>query len=101
MPSGNLENVLWFESDRLLTLTDVTTKEKLDNQRDVVKNERRQGLENQPYGRWYPLISEAVFPKGHPYSWPVIGSQEDLTNASLEDVTEFFKTTTRPTTCRS
>ena len=92
VPSGNLENVLWFESDRLLTLVDVTTKEKLDNQRDVVKNERRQGLENQPYGRWYPLISEAVFPKGHPYSWPVIGSQEDLTNASLEDVTEFFKT---------
>jgi zinc protease len=92
VPSGNLENVLWFESDRLLTLIDVTTKEKLDNQRDVVKNERRQSLENQPYGRWYPLISEAVFPKGHPYSWPVIGSQEDLTNASLEDVTEFFKT---------
>ena len=92
VPSGNLENVLWFESDRLLTLTDVTTKEKLDNQRDVVKNERRQALENQPYGRWYPLISETVFPKGHPYSWPVIGSQEDLTNASQEDVTEFFKT---------
>ena len=92
VPSGNLENVLWFESDRLLTLIDVTTKEKLDNQRDVVKNERRQSLENQPYGRWYPLISEAVFPKGHPYSWPVIGSQEDLTSASLEDVTEFFKT---------
>jgi zinc protease len=92
VPSANLENVLWFESDRLATLTDVTTKEKLDNQRDVVKNERRQGLENQPYGRWYPLISEAVFPKGHPYSWPVIGSQEDLTAASLDDVKEFFKT---------
>ncbi len=92
VPSANLENVLWFESDRLATLADVTTKEKLDNQRDVVKNERRQGLENQPYGRWYPLISEAVFPKGHPYSWPVIGSQEDLTNASLDDVKEFFRT---------
>jgi zinc protease len=92
VPSANLENVLWFESDRLASLADVTTKEKLDNQRDVVKNERRQGLENQPYGRWYPLISEAVFPKGHPYSWPVIGSQEDLTNASLDDVKEFFRT---------
>jgi zinc protease len=92
VPSANLENVLWFESDRLATLTDVTTKEKLDNQRDVVKNERRQGLENQPYGRWYPLLTEAVFPKGHPYSWPVIGSQEDLTAASLDDVKEFFKT---------
>jgi zinc protease len=91
VPSANLENVLWFESDRLATLTDVTTKEKLDNQRDVVKNERRQGLENQPYGRWYPLLTEAVFPKGHPYSWPVIGSQEDLTAASLDDVNEFFK----------
>ncbi len=92
VPSANLENVLWFESDRLATLADVTTKEKLDNQRDVVKNERRQGLENQPYGRWYPLMSETVFPKGHPYSWPVIGSQEDLTNASLDDVKEFFRT---------
>ena len=92
VPSANLENVLWFESDRLASLLDATTKEKLDNQRDVVKNERRQGLENQPYGRWYPLLSEAAFPKGHPYSWPVIGSQEDLTNASLEDVQEFFRT---------
>jgi zinc protease len=92
VPSANLENVLWLESDRLLTLADVTTKEKLDNQRDVVKNERRQSLENQPYGRWYPLMSETVFPKGHPYSWPVIGSQEDLTNASLDDVKEFFRT---------
>jgi predicted Zn-dependent peptidase len=92
VPAANLENVLWFESDRLATLTDVTTKEKLDNQRDVVKNERRQGLENEPYGRDYPLLTEAVFPKGHPYSWPVIGSQEDLTAASLDDVKEFFKT---------
>jgi len=92
VPSGNLENVLWFESDRLATLTDVTTQEKLDNQRDVVKNERRQRLENEPYGRLYPLLIEAVFPAGHPYSWPVIGSQEDLTAASLDDVKEFFRT---------
>jgi zinc protease len=92
VPSGNLENILWLESDRLATLLDVTTEDKLANQRDVVKNERRQGLENQPYGRWFPLLFEAAYPKGHPYSWPVIGSQEDLTAASLEDVKAFFRT---------
>ncbi len=91
VPSANLEMLLWLESDRLATLLDVTSQEKLDNQRDVVKNERRQGLENQPYGRAYPLLAEAVFPKGHPYSWPVIGSQEDLSAASLDDVKEFFR----------
>jgi zinc protease len=91
VPSANLETLLWLESDRLATLLDVTSQEKLDNQRDVVKNERRQGLENQPYGRWYPLMYEAVFPEGHPYSWPVIGSQEDLSAAALEDVKEFFR----------
>jgi zinc protease len=90
-PSGNLELLLWLESDRVATLTDALTKEKLDNQRDVVKNERRQGLENVPYGRWFPLLFENIFPSGHPYSWPVIGSHEDLTAATLEDVTEFFK----------
>ena len=92
VPSGNLETLLWLESDRLATLLDETTQQKLDNQRDVVKNERRQGLENQPYGRWFPLLYEAAFPKGHPYSWPVIGSQEDLTAATLDDVKEFFRT---------
>ncbi len=92
VPSANLEALLWVESDRLATLTEAMTKEKLDNQRDVVKNERRQGLENTPYGRWYKLVLENLYPAGHPYSWPTIGSHEDLTAASLEDVTEFFKT---------
>jgi zinc protease len=92
VPSANLETLLWLESDRLATLADAMTKEKLDNQRDVVKNERRQGLENTPYGRWYKLILENLHPAGHPYSWTVIGSHEDLTAASLEDVTDFFKT---------
>ncbi len=92
VPSANLEALLWVESDRLATLTDAMTKEKLDNQRDVVKNERRQGLENTPYGRWYKIVLENLYPAGHPYSWPTIGSHEDLTAASLEDVTEFFKT---------
>jgi hypothetical protein len=75
VPSANLENVLWFESDRLATLLDA-----LDH-----------GLENEPYGRWYQLMGENLFPAGHPYSWPVIGSHEDLTAASLEDVKEFFR----------
>jgi zinc protease len=91
VPSANLEALLWLESDRLATLVDVTTKEKLDNQRDVVKNERRQSLENVPYGRWYSLLSENLFAAGHPYSWPVIGSMEDLTAASLDDVKDFFR----------
>ncbi len=92
VPSSNLETLLWLESDRLATLPAAMTKEKLDNQRDVVKNERRQGLENTPYGRWFKLILENIHPSGHPYSWTVIGSHEDLTAASLEDVTDFFKT---------
>jgi zinc protease len=92
VPSGNLENVLWLESDRLATLSDALTKEKLDNQRDVVKNERRQGLENQPYGRWVKLIYENLYPYRHPYASDVIGSHEDLTAASPDDVKEFFKT---------
>jgi zinc protease len=92
VPAGNLENILWLESDRLATLTDALTKEKLDNQRDVVKNERRQGLENQPYGRAFKLIFENSFPFHHPYANDVIGTHEDLTAASLDDVTEFFKT---------
>jgi zinc protease len=92
VPSANLEYVLWLESDRLATLTDVLTKQKLDNERDIVKNERRQGLENQPYGRAFTLINQNLFPSGHPYSHDVIGSHEDLTAASVEDVQEFFKT---------
>ncbi len=92
VPSANLEYVLWIESDRLATLTDVLTKEKLDNERDIVKNERRQGLENQPYGRAFMLIQQSLFPEGHPYAHDVIGSHEDLTAASVEDVSQFFKT---------
>jgi zinc protease len=92
VPSGNLETLLWVESDRLATLTDGLTQEKLDNQRDVVKNERRQGLENQPYGRAFKLIFENAFPFHHPYANDVIGSHEDLTAASMDDVKEFFKT---------
>src|SRR5215212_8391149 len=92
VPSGNLEQILWLESDRLATLTDALTVEKLNNQRDVVKNERRQGLENQPYGRWFKLLMENLYPSRHPYANDVIGSHEDLTAASVDDVKDFFKT---------
>lgn len=91
VPSGNLENILWLEADRLATLPEALTKEKLDNQRDVVKNERRQGLENQPYGRAFKIMYENMYPKGHPYNTDVIGLHEDLTAASLDDVKEFFR----------
>ena len=91
VPSGNLENLLWLESDRLATLLDTTDIKKLDEQRNVVKNERRQGLENQPYGRWFPLLFENTFDNGHPYSWPTIGSMEDLSAATLDDVKDFFR----------
>jgi zinc protease len=99
VPSESLEYALWLESDRMGYLTDVLTQEKLDNQRDVVKNERRQSYENVPYGRAFQMIFENLFPKGHPYSWLVIGSQEDLTAASVEDVKEFFKTYYTPNNC--
>lgn len=92
VPSGNLEYLLWVESDRVATLLDALSKDKLDNQRDVVRNERRQSYENQPYGRAFKLLYENVFPTGHPYNWPVIGSHEDLIAASLDDVKDFFRT---------
>lgn len=91
VPSGNLENLLWVEADRLATLPDGLTMEKLDNQRNVVKNERRQSLENQPYGRWFKVLSENIFPLGHPYNSDVIGSQEDLSAANMDDVKDFFR----------
>ncbi len=91
VPSGNLENLLWIEADRLATLPDGMTAEKLENQRNVVKNERRQGLENTPYGRWYKILNENLFPLGHPYHTDVIGSQEDLSAASMNDVMDFFR----------
>jgi len=91
VPSGSLEALLWLESDRLATLLDVTDLAKLDNQRDVVKNERRQGLENVPYGRWFEILFSQMFPMGHPYSWTVIGSMEDLSAATVDDVKEFLR----------
>lgn len=91
VPVAALDRVLWLESDRMGHLLGVVDQEKLDEQRGVVQNEKRQG-ENQPYGRQRQLITDAIWPEGHPYSWTVIGSMEDLNEASLEDVQEWFKT---------
>ncbi len=99
VPSGSLELVLWAESDRMGFLLDALTQENLDNQRDVVKNERRQSMDNMPYGRAVEMLFENLFPKGHPYSWHIIGSMEDLSRASRDDVKEFFRTYYVPNNC--
>jgi len=91
IPSNYLESALWLESDRMGYLLDTLNIEKLNAQRDVVKNERRQSYDNQPYGRVSEIFSAAMYPKGHPYSWPVIGSMTDLSAASEEDVKAFFR----------
>lgn len=91
VPSQYLELALWMESDRMFGLLPVLDQAKLDNQRDVVKNERRQSYENQPYGMLYAYLAEAIYPPGHPYRHLTIGSHDDLTKASLQDVRDFFK----------
>ena len=90
--STALPLMLWLEADRMGRLLPTMTKEKLDLQRDVVKNERRQSYDNVPYGRAYETILAALYPAQHPYSWPVIGSMADLSAAALEDVNNFFRT---------
>ncbi len=90
VPKNALDLALWMESDRMGHLLGAVTQAKLDEQRGVVQNEKRQG-QNQPYAIAWDLITEATYPKGHPYSWSVIGSMEDLNAASLEDVHEWFK----------
>jgi predicted Zn-dependent peptidase len=92
MPGHELELALWLEADRMASLLPAMTQEKLDNQRDVVKNERRWSVDNQPYGDWDELIQALVYPPGHPYHHSTIGSMEDLSAASLEDVGDFFRT---------
>lgn len=89
-PSHALPLLLWMEADRASTLGRQITLDKLDAQRDVVKNERRQTSENEPYGKAELILPELLFPEGHPYHHPVIGSHEDLTAASVDDVRDFF-----------
>ncbi|HTK82867.1 MAG TPA: pitrilysin family protein [Bacteroidota bacterium] len=92
VPSNSVELALYLESDRMGFLLPAMTQEKLDNQRDVVKNERRQSVDNVPYGTADEKIAVAMYPPTHPYSWPVIGYMEDLTAAKMEDVQNFFRT---------
>lgn len=91
VPKGALELALWLEADRHAHLLDALTQENLDNQRDVVKEEKRQRYDNQPYGTALIDVYATVFPEGHPYHHPTIGSMEDLDAAGLEDVHAFFR----------
>jgi zinc protease len=91
VPKTAIDMALWMESDRMGHLLGAITLEKLDEQRGVVQNEKRQG-DNQPYGKAFYRILEGLFPVGHPYSWSIIGSMDDLNAASLEDVHEWFQT---------
>jgi zinc protease len=91
VPSNYLETQLWLEADRLGWLLDALDIAKLDAQRDIVKNERRQSYDNVPFGSVGEIIDAQLFPQGHPYHWPVIGSMDDLSAASEADVKSFFR----------
>jgi zinc protease len=90
-PRSALELMLFLDSDRMAYLLDTMSPERVDGQRDVVKNERRQGVENRPYGLAELELGHMLYPKDHPYHWPTIGYMEDLTAASHQDVVDFFK----------
>ncbi len=90
LPAHELDLALWLESDRMGFFKPGITQEKLDNQRDVVKNERRQAYENRPYGLAFETVLAAAYPEGHPYRHPTIGYMEDIDAASLDDVHDFF-----------
>ena len=90
--SNGLELALYLDADRMASLLDAMDAESVDGQRDVVKNERRQSYENRPYGLAFPLLNQTLYPAGHPYHWPVIGSMADLSAASYDDVVEFYRT---------
>ena len=99
LPSHQLELALWLEADRMATLLDALSQENLDNQRDVVKNEKRQSYDNRPYGSVYEKLMGALYPAGHPYHHTPIGSMEDLDAASVDDVIGFFRTWYAPNNC--
>ena len=92
VPSNQLEVALWLEADRMGALLPAMTQQKLDTQRDVVKNERRWSVDNQPYGTWWERLPALAFPPSHPFHHSLIGSFEDLTAASLADIGQFFRT---------
>jgi len=92
LPSHQLELALWLEADRMGTLLDALSQENLDNQREVVKNEKRWSYDNRPYGSWQEKLQAHLYPPEHPYHHSTIGSMEDLDAASLDDVKDFFRT---------
>jgi zinc protease len=92
IPANALELALFLESDRMGFLLDDKAPDKINGQRDVVKNEKRQSVDNQPYGQAFMELPAMLYPAGHPYSWSTIGSMEDLSAASFEDVARFFRT---------
>lgn len=90
LPANQLEKTLWLEADRMGFLVDAVTQEKFEVQRETVKNERGQNYDNRPYGLLSERVSQALYPEGHPYSWPVIGYIEDLNRANVNDLKNFF-----------
>jgi predicted Zn-dependent peptidase len=92
VPSNQLAIALWLEADRMGALLPAMTQEKLDNQRDVVSNERRWSVDNQPYGTWWEKLPALTYPAPHPFNHSLIGSFEDLNAASLDDIAQFFAT---------
>jgi zinc protease len=91
VPSNYVESSLWLESDRMGFLLDKLDQAKFEAQRDIVQNERRQGVDNQPYGRAFEILTTALLPESNPYSWPVVGYMADLQKATVEDVKQFFR----------
>lgn len=91
VPNDALEKMLWAEADKLGWFINTVTQDVLDKEKQVVKNEKRQGVDNAPYGHTQYVIDKALYPTDHPYNWQVIGSLEDLDRATLDDVKEFFK----------
>jgi zinc protease len=96
VPSNQLEVALWLESERMGYLLDGLTQKSLDNQREVVRNERRQSYDNVPYGKERFVVSALLYPEGHPYRYLTIGLHEDLVRASVDDVKAFFRKWYRP-----
>ncbi|MDH3552072.1 MAG: insulinase family protein, partial [Gammaproteobacteria bacterium] len=90
VPANQLEKMLWLEADRMGFLLDAVTQEKFEVQRETVKNERGQRVDNQPYGQLTERVNEALYPEGHPYSWQTIGYIEDLNRVNVNDLKAFF-----------
>ena len=91
VPANYVASALWLESDRMGFLLDKLDEEKFVAQRDIVQNERRQGIDNQPYGRAFEILTAATLPDANPYSWPVVGYMADLQKATVDDVKQFFR----------